>query len=121
MKSNRKNHKSADACHSAASARSSALDGSRVSQSHGNASSVASPSVGSIVPKGQHSPFIIQNLKKVRSTKSGKLSLDVGVGTRIAAIQRHESKLREMSGCAFYFDVNIDASKSHITIVAVYV
>lgn len=119
MSSNRKNHKSAAPCHSAGSARSIARNGNRAPHVHENdAESFASSSASCVVSQNQYNPFITQNLAKIRKTKSGKLSLNYCVGSRLSTIQQYEDRMYADSGCAFYFNPEADTSKNSITIIA---
>ena len=119
MRSNMKNYKSTGTCLSAVSVNSSARNGIRVQKNHDDdVTSVTSSSASVVTSNGEHTPFITQNLNKVRQTKSGKLSLDFCVGNRLAAIQRYESKLSSVSGCGLYFNDNSNPTKNNITIVA---
>jgi hypothetical protein len=114
-----KNYKSTGTCLSAVPVNSSARNGIRVQRNHDDdVASVMSSSVGVVTSNDEHTPFITQNLNKVRQTKSGKLSLDFCVGNRLAAIQRYESKLSSVSGCGLYFNANPDPTKNNVTIIA---
>jgi hypothetical protein len=112
--------RSAGVGHSATSASSSSSMRVRANVSNGDdAISVASSAVvGFVVPEGRYNPFITQNLRKVRTTKSGKFSLDYCVGNRLAKIETYKSRLESLSGCATYFTTAADPSKNMITIVA---
>ena len=120
MRSNMKKYKSTGTCLSAVPVNSSARNGIRVQKNHDDDvdASVISSSVSVVTSNGEHTPFITQNLNKVRQTKSGKLSLDFCVGNRLAAIQRYESKLSSVSGCGLYFNDNPDSTKNNVTIIA---
>jgi hypothetical protein len=114
-----KNYKSTGSCLSAVPVNSSARNGIRVQRNHDDdVASVMSSSASVVTSNGEHTPFITQNLNKVRQTKSGKLSLDFCVGNRLAAIQRYESKLSSVSGCGLYFNANPDSTKNNVTIIA---
>jgi len=119
MSFQRKNHRnSAGTGLSAVSARSSALTGIRAPPSQNDDASSVSSSVGFVVPVGRYNPFITQNLRNLRNTKSGKLSLNICVGSRLAAIERYKSKLSEVSRCALYFNPEEESAKNYITIIA---